>query len=131
MSKPMSFLHQCWIAVGHLANARMFPSKGRFFTRSLPNFSNVHVSPAKKLAFLKLPNENSNTSRAVPCRLSKSHQPWNLGKVAGKLDFLEDKIKVQFREKSLKLILHIRRQHLFTENEILVKTFWIMSKCSL
>lgn len=45
------------------------------------------------------------------------------GRWQGKLNFLEDKIKVQFREKSLKWMLHIRRQHIFTENEILVKTF--------
>lgn len=88
-------------------------------------FLTVHVSQQQQHASLRSCCAKKNTNKVgwggglwikeitslkpVQCRAS-----WTLP---------EDKIKGQFREKSLKWILQIWRQHIFTENEILVKTF--------
>lgn len=87
-------------------------------------FFTVHVSQQQQHTFLR----SCQMQRGIQIKwyavayvnhtIPEAWEKWQ-----GKLDSPEDKIKVKSREKSLKWIPHFRTQHIFTENEILVKTF--------
>lgn len=115
----------CQIDLGHFTHAAKFPSREQIpHTAYVWFFFTVHVSQQQQHTFLR----SCQMQRGIQikwCAVAYVNHtiPEAWEKCQGKLDSLENKIKVKSREKSPKWIPHFRTQHIFTENEILVKTF--------